>query len=75
MTPPPILLVGEAYGETEAKAGVPFIGASGAELLRMLSEAGVITLTTRDRDYIHQYYLRGGDWKMIAAVWSYHPEV
>jgi DNA polymerase len=34
-----ILLVGEAWGETEAEFGRPFAGASGRELFSMLSEA------------------------------------
>ena len=46
---PPILLVGEAYGEAEAKANAAFIGPSGAELLRQLAEAGIITLTVKPK--------------------------
>lgn len=34
-----ILILGEAPGESEQKRGVPFVGASGFELARMLSEA------------------------------------
>lgn len=37
-----IMLVGEAYGETEDKSGIPFSGASGQELNRMLSDAGIL---------------------------------
>jgi uracil-DNA glycosylase len=33
------MILGEAPGETEAKKGLPFVGASGQELSRMLSEA------------------------------------
>jgi DNA polymerase len=36
-----IALVGEAYGEEEDRQKVPFIGASGRELTRMLNEAGI----------------------------------
>lgn len=36
-----IVLVGEAWGEQEEKTGIPFIGQSGQELGRMLSEAGI----------------------------------
>lgn len=35
-----VLIVGEAPGESEERAGVPFVGASGAELRRMLAKAG-----------------------------------
>lgn len=37
----PICLVGEAPGADEDQEGVPFVGASGRELDRMLAEAGV----------------------------------
>ena len=36
-----IMVVGEAPGEEEAKLGVPFVGASGQELRRMLKQAGI----------------------------------
>lgn len=36
-----LVLVGEAWGESEAKVGLPFQGAAGAELTRMLAEAGI----------------------------------
>jgi uracil-DNA glycosylase len=71
----PIVLVGEALGESELKlGGLPLVGPSGAELLRMLSEAGVIHLTTFDRDYIRRYYLESNP-AHIAAIWDLHPEV
>jgi len=37
----PICFVGEALGEEEAKQGLPFVGASGRELERMINEAGL----------------------------------
>lgn len=40
-TSPKIALVGEAWGETEAQTGLPFMGSSGQELTRMLGEAGI----------------------------------
>ncbi len=40
--PARIMLVGEAPGEQEERAGEPFIGASGQELNRMLQEAGIM---------------------------------
>ena len=36
-----IALIGEAWGAEEEKARAPFVGASGHELTRMLSEAGI----------------------------------
>lgn len=39
--PTRIMLVGEAPGEQEEREGRPFVGASGAELNRMLHEAGI----------------------------------
>ena len=40
--PSRIMLVGEAPGEQEERQGIPFVGASGAELNRMLQEAGIM---------------------------------
>src|SRR6266404_9322803 len=37
----PIWIVGEAPGADEDQAGVPFVGSSGKELDRMLTEAGI----------------------------------
>lgn len=36
-----IMLVGEAWGESEAQRGEPFVGASGLELNRILQSAGI----------------------------------
>lgn len=43
--PAKIMIVGEAPGEEEARKGLPFVGTSGAELDRMLSEAGILRST------------------------------
>lgn len=40
-TPAKILILGEAPGATEERQGIPFVGASGLELERMLQEAGL----------------------------------
>lgn len=37
----PIAIVGEAWGADEANLGLPFVGAAGRELNRMLEEAGI----------------------------------
>lgn len=37
-----IMLVGEAWGETEERSGIPFSGTSGLELNRMLQESGIL---------------------------------
>ena len=70
----PIVLIGEAQGENEAKLGVGFVGTSGAELLRMLDDAQVITLTSEDRSYLSKFYRTRDPWT-LAAIWDLHPEV
>lgn len=40
--PARIMLVGEAWGADEEREGIPFVGASGQELNRMLHEAGIL---------------------------------
>jgi DNA polymerase I-like protein with 3'-5' exonuclease and polymerase domains/uracil-DNA glycosylase len=39
------MIVGEAPGEHEEREGIPFVGASGSELDRMLKEAGILRST------------------------------
>jgi len=70
----PIFLLGEAQGENEAKIGKGFVGATGAELLRMLSDAEVITLTPEDRTHLSKWY-RSKDPYALAAIWDLHPEL
>lgn len=70
----PVLLVGEAYGTHEAKIGKGFVGASGIELLKMLHEAQVISLTRDDWSYFSRFWQRG-DPNMIDCVWEMHPEI
>lgn len=74
MTPPPILLVAEAYGETEARFGAPLVGPSGAQLLKMLDEAGIIALNKPDKVCINRYY-ETQDGKWIDRVWRAHHDL
>ena len=69
-----ILIVGEALGEEEARVGQSFVGPSGAMLLRMLGEAGVIELDSTDKALIAQYY-KSRNGKYIAKVWERHPTI
>lgn len=45
--PASILIIGEAPGEQELAMGQPFVGASGQELTRMLTEAGIARASCR----------------------------
>ena len=69
----PILLIGEAFGEVEARYGQPFLGSSGAELIRMLGEAGVLDLTASDHEDLHQWYAFRKD-TAIARIWAAHDD-
>lgn len=73
MTNKPIFLVGEARGEYEARINSAFVGPSGIELLRMMNEAGLITLDSADTADISRFYKRG-DPHAIDAIWLRHPE-
>ena len=44
----PILLVGEFHDDQSARFDRPLAGPSGAELLRMLNESGIISFTFAD---------------------------
>jgi uracil-DNA glycosylase len=70
----PVIFVGEAMGESEAQIGRGFVGASGAELLRMLNDAGVITFTPADNEYMSRYW-SSRDPRCLNAIWEMHPEV
>jgi uracil-DNA glycosylase len=72
--PKPIILCGEARGEAEDRINSCFVGPSGVELLRLLGESSLITLTPFDRDYIHGYYSTQEPCN-LEAVWGLHPEV
>lgn len=39
-TPASVLVVGESFGQNEQRQGIPFVGASGKELEKMLEQAG-----------------------------------
>jgi uracil-DNA glycosylase len=69
-----ICVVGEAWGEYEARIGQGFCGPSGIELLRMLHESGNIALSRVDREYISDYYRRG-DPRSIDSIWRLHTEI
>lgn len=71
---PPIFLLGESMGANEVAIGKGFVGASGIELLRMLGDAGVIELTSIDRDYIYKFFSTGNP-LLIDSIWQLHPEV
>lgn len=70
----PLVIVGEAWGSYEERIACGFVGPSGIELLRMLHEAKVITLTQIDREYINDYYRRGRP-ESIDSIWRLHPEL
>lgn len=67
----PLMLIGEAWGENESRIQAPFVGHSGLELLRMLSDAGLLQLTSIDRGYISDFYARG-DPRSVASIWALH---
>ena len=69
----PIILLGEAWGNREAQIGKAFVGPSGIELLRMLAEADLLTLTPADRDDLRRYW-RTENPAHTDRVWSRHPE-
>ena len=67
----PLFILGEAWGEYEQRTSLGFCGPSGIELLRMLHESSLLTLTTIDRQYISDFYRRG-DPNCVAAIWELH---
>src|SRR4051812_46255355 len=69
----PILIVGEAKGAEEHRINSSFVGASGVELLRLLNESRIISLSGNDKGFIGDYYRRG-DPRSIDAVRKNHAD-
>lgn len=69
-----LAIVGEFWGEAEEHLRHPFVGTSGVELLRMLDESGILTLTRSDQDCINDYW-RYRDGNYTKLIWRAHPEV
>jgi len=69
----PILLLGEFLHRADALTGQGFTGPPGVELIKLLSEAGVLSLTPADKSSLSRYY-NSGDTLAIAQLWSAHPE-
>lgn len=74
MVSKPLVIVGEAKGAEEHRINSSFVGASGVELLRLLNESGIISLSGTDKSFIGDYYRRG-DPRSIDSIWKLHPEV
>lgn len=64
-----IFLLGEAWGEHEAKIGKPFVGPTGVELLKILHKAQILTLNPSDYTSINSFY-RTNDPTYIHSIWS-----
>jgi uracil-DNA glycosylase len=69
----PLFFVGEAWGENESRTQAAFCGHSGLELLRMLSDARLIELTSADRGFINDFYKRG-DPQSVNSIWGLHAD-
>ncbi len=69
----PILLIGEQRGEAEARIDRAFVGATGAELIRMLTEACVIQLSTNDSAHLHSFWTTRDPWS-LDKIWENHRE-
>jgi len=52
----PIILVGEAYSDSDFRSQSAFSGSTGIELFRMLNESGLLTATSLDRELINKFY-------------------
>lgn len=73
MAEPPIFILGEAWGENEARVHHALVGASGIALLQMMDEAGLIDLSSEDQSFIRKYW-DTRDPNMVKMIWNLHPE-
>lgn len=68
-----IFILGEAWGENEARVQHALVGASGIALLQMMDEAGLITLTSEDQAFIRRFW-ETRDPNMVKMIWNLHEE-
>ena len=73
MTTSRIAFIGEAWGENEAKLQRPLVGSSGVALFEMMHDAGMISLTSTDRDLIRQWWFKR-DPIYVALLWERYPQ-
>ncbi len=69
----PILLIGEQRGEAEARINRTFVGATGAELLRMLDESSAIALSPFDSAHLRSFWATRDPWA-LDKIWENHRE-
>lgn len=69
-----IVLCAEAWGANEWQIQQGLVGSSGIELLKMMDEAGMITLSKYDKELISQFWF-SQDPNYVALVWQEHPEI
>lgn len=70
----PIILLGESWGENEARHRQAFIGAAGAELLKMCAESGLLLWTSEDQSLFRRFW-NAVDPIALDMIWRRHPEV
>lgn len=66
---PRLLICGEAWGENEAQARKPFVGASGIELWRMLGEAIPEVYAEQHAASLREAYRLGNAWIRGRETW------
>ena len=69
-----LMIIGEAPGEMEAKAGSPFVGPSGTELSKMLLEQGIMSETqvfTTNLIFLRPPKNRNPFWEEVKAYAKY----
>lgn len=69
-----IYFVGEAWGEQEAKLRQALVGPTGIELLKILDEAKIISLTSEDWTFISKFW-ETYDPTFVQMIWNMHPEL
>lgn len=69
----PLVIVGEAWGAEEEIQQHPFVGASGALLMKMLTMAGLMEFTPQDKANRNEYY-KSKNGYFNRLIWEAHPE-
>jgi uracil-DNA glycosylase len=70
----PFVIIGEAMGANEVRTKTPFVGASGIELLKMMNQASLISLSAEDHNFLNMFWQTSNP-QHVEMVWQMHPEV
>jgi uracil-DNA glycosylase len=68
------MIIGEAWGRDEEEQTFPFVGASGAMLLGLMKDTGLLNFTAADYANRNEYFKTKNSY-FNRLIWEAHPEI